>query len=205
MGFELVSACQASDITYSVDRIVGGGSVTGTITTDGTTGVLSASNIVGFDLTLNGIGLSSTLASPTDGVYTGGTGLTATPSDIFFDFGSYRSYLDFQAVYGNGADYYTDAAAGVDGAYQGESVNPGFYTDSHFINVPQSGNQIIATAGSAVPEPTSLVMTSTGVLLALAYACCRRVRTNITSASMPIPARREPSQRTRPPRSCEIV
>ncbi|MGA2957164.1 MAG: hypothetical protein ABSF48_15750 [Thermodesulfobacteriota bacterium] len=48
------AALRADDITYAVNESIGAtGSVNGTITTDGTVGFLSASNIVGWDLTLN--------------------------------------------------------------------------------------------------------------------------------------------------------
>jgi hypothetical protein len=43
-------AVNAQSITYTVDRTVSAGSIKGTITTDGTTGVLTAANITGWDL-----------------------------------------------------------------------------------------------------------------------------------------------------------
>jgi hypothetical protein len=43
-------AVNAQSITYTVDRTVSAGSIKGTITTDGTIGVLTAANITGWDL-----------------------------------------------------------------------------------------------------------------------------------------------------------
>ena len=52
LGLAAPTAGMASDITYTVDEGVGPGSVTGTITTDGTIGTLATGDIVNWDLTL---------------------------------------------------------------------------------------------------------------------------------------------------------
>ena len=44
------------NIIYNVNEVVGAGGVVGTITTDGTVGVLSAADIVAWNLTVTGIG-----------------------------------------------------------------------------------------------------------------------------------------------------
>ena len=146
-----------------MNRTVGVGGVSGTITTDGTIGVLGESDIVSFDLTIKGVALSIELMSPGDGAFVGGTGLTATSSDIFFDFGNSASFVLFQTSFGNGSRYYGDAGASAGLLLPGESVNPGFVEDSNFINVAQSGNQILATATSAVPEPSSILILGSGM------------------------------------------
>jgi len=51
--FMLSAVCCSADITYDVDQTVGIGSVKGFIETDGTTGVLGASNILNWNLLLN--------------------------------------------------------------------------------------------------------------------------------------------------------
>ena len=50
-----VSVCKADDATYAVNLIFGSGSMVGTITTDGTDGVLNTSDIVSWNLTVTGL------------------------------------------------------------------------------------------------------------------------------------------------------
>jgi hypothetical protein len=57
----------AADIVYHVNDRVGVGSVTGTITTDGTTGTLFTFDIVAFNLTLNDVTGTAILTSGVNG------------------------------------------------------------------------------------------------------------------------------------------
>lgn len=147
----LAGAASAANITYAVNRTVGAGSVVGTITTDGTLGVLSASDIVSFNLELNGVGASYNLVSPAN-VYVSGVDLTATSHDLYFDF----SGIDggrFLLQHGpeDGHTYYCAAASSAD-CIAGESVVPVFYSDASSQIVPRSGEQVI---GVVVPEPAA--------------------------------------------------
>jgi hypothetical protein len=80
--------------TYSVDRVVGPGRISGTIQTNGNTGVLSAADIIDWNLTIDADGDSATtgqLLGPLSGANSTvtllfGSALTATPQGIFFDF-----------------------------------------------------------------------------------------------------------------------
>ena len=49
----------ASPITYSISRHVGNGTVVGTVLTNGTLGVLTASDILGYELTLTSANLAN--------------------------------------------------------------------------------------------------------------------------------------------------
>ena len=76
-------------IVYQVNRVIGAGSVTGFIETDGTQGLLTNANILDWILTLDD-GLTS---RTTLGAGSGGSGfaflidgLIATPTDLLFDF-----------------------------------------------------------------------------------------------------------------------
>ena len=81
--------------TYDVNQIFGSaGSAVGTITTDGTLGVLNTSNITSWDLTLTD-GSSVTTLTPLNSTVGSGVGdtgglnnadLTATSSSLLFDF-----------------------------------------------------------------------------------------------------------------------
>jgi hypothetical protein len=86
----MMAACAQAQITYNVNRVVGSGSVTGTITTDGTIGPLSTGNVLSWELTLTAPNLQSgpsvTISSldqqqtfVTPGV------VTATSTDLLFD------------------------------------------------------------------------------------------------------------------------
>ena len=83
-------------ITYNVNISFGAsGSMVGTITTDGTQGVLSVANIVGWSLTLTDYGTNSTTLTPGNSAFSSGnydTGgqsngaLSATPTGLTFTY-----------------------------------------------------------------------------------------------------------------------
>ena len=85
----------AADITYDVNQTIGTtGSVTGTITTDGTIGTLMSnsftgvSNYVDYNLTATIGGNTATLSQATVGSVPSGFGnaVTATPTELLFNF-----------------------------------------------------------------------------------------------------------------------
>lgn len=174
------SVCgSASSITYTVNRTVGTGSVTGFIVTDGTLGVLSQSNIVNWSLSLYVPTSSPTnysLNGPSSGndssVYLQGIDTTASATTLWFDFsGLDFGYLLFQYGVGihDGYHYYCDATfSGI--CLQGETDAPQYYTSGQ--TTTPSGNVVI---GTAVPEPGSLALLGSGILAA-AGAVRRRLR-----------------------------
>jgi hypothetical protein len=90
--------CSAGPITYDVSETVGAGSVTGTIETDGNTGVLAQGDISAFNLLVNnGSGtfdLTNLNAAPT----VNGSDLTATATQLSFNFGAGdEGYVLFEA------------------------------------------------------------------------------------------------------------
>ena len=163
-----VGVCSATPITYNVNQTIGLGSVTGTIQTDGTTGVLGAPNIIGWNLALNGVGASLNLTNFNSSVFVNGTDVTATATNLFFNFGAANDgYLLFEVIFGAGARYYCDAATLQNFVCaHGSSVVPQTIFDPSAQFVPQTGNQIIGVAGSisSVPEPATLSLLALGLV-----------------------------------------
>lgn len=158
--------------TYAIDQTLGSGdgegSVVGTISTDGTYGVLTPANITFYSLTLTanaffGWPLSSTTLTPSNSTVSSGdnTGdldnvdLTATATSLLFNFsGSDAGSWDFSGAtgqlcltsYTNCSVYYPASAIGTNDVGGNGRLS---------IFSPESGNQVI---GTAVPEPSSLSM-----------------------------------------------
>src|ERR1019366_6842820 len=143
--------------------------VVGSIKTDGDSGVLTASDILAWNLTETGNGGATyNLVSGPSGVEVGnitdpfnpnaGTpDLTADANHIYFNFSATDGgYLGFQTLplYG-GQNYWSCGASNNLDVAQGFGVVPVLYSDPSSIYQAESGNQIIAS----VP-PSPLVMTS---------------------------------------------
>ncbi|HSZ49944.1 MAG TPA: PEPxxWA-CTERM sorting domain-containing protein [Caulobacteraceae bacterium] len=170
----IAGASYAADITYAVDQTIGGGSVVGTITTDGASGTLNGSDIVGWNLELNGVGASYNLKTTNSNAYVVGSDLTATPKDLDFNFsGGDNGYLLFQVIEFSGFNYYCDATSAVV-CFQGKSVVPQEFDSPSAQNVPASGNQVI---GTAVPEPVTWATMLLGLCAVGGALRSRRFRT----------------------------
>lgn len=146
----------AQSITYTVAERIGVGQVDGTITTDGTFGILRTNNITGFSLTLIGNGARTTLASGSARVQIAGDDVTADAQAIYFNFsGSPNSYLLFQQSLFSGNQYWCNA--GGDGVcFRGKTIAPQSIFDATAVRESSAtGRQVIATAGGAsTPTPT---------------------------------------------------
>ena len=181
----------AADITYAVNETILNGGVTGTITTDGATGTLSQSDIVSWNLLLQGGGATYTLTNGNSAVFNYGTSgffgpqsvdLTATAHDLYFNYsGPDAGYFGFQAngLY-SGNNYWCNAThnQGFDCAV-GESVVPNVYNASTSqYNTAKVGNDVIGVATGGVPEPASwLIMLAGFGGLGGAFRAGRRLAT----------------------------
>ena len=168
--------CSASPITYNVNRVIGAGSVTGFIETDGSTGVLTATNIVDWSLTLNDGTNTFSLFGPSSGnnsvVYSQGADVSASATQLLFNFsGTDNGLFLFQAGLFSGMHYYC-AATQLGACYAGETVVP-TSVFTLYQNASRSGDVVI---GSAVPEPGTLLLVGSGLLGAV--GTLRRKRAN---------------------------
>lgn len=132
----MTQAVQAQ-ITYQVDRVVGAGSVTGTITTNGSLGLIDVTDVIAWELTLtapnllNGPSVTISSLDQEQTLLTMGL-VTATPTDLLFDI-SGGSGEGFFAVQASGfSDFYCieTAAANCTGEGIGEHIGIG---DTTFV------------------------------------------------------------------------
>jgi hypothetical protein len=157
-----------ADITYDFDLTVGAGSVSGTITTDGTIGGIGAGNIAGWNLTLadgtNTLVLTPFNSSVTVSGCCGGA-LTATPTDLAFNFGlseSYGAQFDFNGIDSTVGElclsFYCSEGDGI------EISNLDSVGDNVFVDEfpPLYTGTEIATV---TPEPGTAILWLTGVVL----------------------------------------
>jgi hypothetical protein len=158
-----------ADTIYNVNLSFGGtGTATGTITTDGNLGVLSATDTTNWNLTISdGVHPSVNLTSGSAGSSKGSLGmdLTSTATNLLFSFTNVDNGYFFLSDNGgflcfgpgNGV-----CAISAPGNIEGIDIVVGgqnFYTNS-----TETGTQVIATVApsTTTPEPSSLILLFVG-------------------------------------------
>lgn len=166
-----VFAGGAQAATYTVDSQIGAGSVSGTIVTDGTLGILDTSDIVSWSFTISAGNLlggpSEVIDSDTaQGFGAFGTAFTATSTELLFDFTG-AGLVFFAGASGNGWCLTTEnQCGGVPGIGPGYYV---YYNEDEFLGQPvpaqyepgDGSAEVIATI-AAVPLPASLPLVLAG-------------------------------------------
>lgn len=178
----LLAASSAQAATYVANRTVGSGVISFSLTTDNTTGVLTAGNITSYAVSItNGINTIS-FAPGNASLFVFGSALSATSTDLNFDFGGAgNSFLVFNRGAGLG-DHYCFETSGCSGAFtSAESFR--FGQGGAFVGEQRSGIQTIASVArlSAIPEPGTWAMFLTGFGLIGARIRRRRVGVKIAA------------------------
>lgn len=169
-----------ANIDYSLNHAVGAGSVTGTITTDGTLGVLSAGNLVDWDIVIFDGSSSFNLLGPQSGsnsaLYFAGSSLSSTLTDLLWDYSNpnYAGLLIQNPHIGSSQNWF---------ALEGPSNGIGGYASSMNLRVGFGPNQVayhngvksVGTAnGANVPDGGSTATLLGAVMAGMACLVRRR-------------------------------
>ncbi|HLG90518.1 MAG TPA: hypothetical protein VKZ79_25405 [Alphaproteobacteria bacterium] len=151
---------------YYLDQKVGPGEATGFIQTDGALGVLSSGNITNWNILLNdGNTTFDLLGYSNSQILVIGNGLTATSTNLFFDFsGANSTVTQFQnPALGSGINFlcFDGPLGGCSG-----SRDVALGTTGPHLSVPETGNLAIASTTPPVVamEPASVTIFGIGLL-----------------------------------------
>ncbi len=174
----LTASSHAATITYTISRTNGIGSLTGTLTTDGTLGVLAGPNFVSSNLSVTVgsnsyslVGLTYSSIGPvipgaTIRTETNGSNMVATSTQLLFDF-ALPGAGSFQIVdNANAATPLYCATSGFAACGGNELFGlPGGNTGTTRFYGSATGNVVLGTkvAGAATPEPMASALMLTGL------------------------------------------
>jgi len=187
---QLGSLVARADIIYEIDTTITSSdptgnplqtdTVDGSITTDGTIGVLGAANILSWNLDLidglnaaNDVDLTNTNSEI---ITFSGSSLSATATGLFFNFSAAGEFgIQEDGFFFSGEHYFCFSTGSVN-CLAGETITPGdVFTDGVVAtgSAEPIGTQPLGPP-STVPEPTSVFLLST-LLLAVALVARKRI------------------------------
>jgi hypothetical protein len=184
LAVALMSAVPAQAITYIGTRTVGAGTAQLSITTDNSLGVLTAANITDWTIDISAGGPTVNFLGPLSGsnsaVTINGSGLTATATDLTFNFDN-DGYLLFKLPGFFAPAYCADGASAAPtciGSPGSENIFVG-----GLAQVTLDGSTILASAQGpgGVPEPAAWALMISGFGLTGA-AMRRRANVQVTYA-----------------------
>ena len=155
------STATSGSIIYNIDRTVGAGSVSGTIETDGTIGMLNQTNILSWTFSLFDGVESRTISSTNDTFSIFQENLSATLTELYYNFDHADLYdVRFSMIPVALGNYWEYSLRG-----GGENIYHSDYTISPEVNIvlttSQEGTKVI---GTVVPLPAALWLLSSGLL-----------------------------------------
>ncbi|NVD44296.1 PEPxxWA-CTERM sorting domain-containing protein [Qipengyuania atrilutea] len=172
-------AAPAAAIDYIIDLSGNGLSATGSISTDGTIGVLDAGNITAFTFNLDDGFDTFTITEDNAETLFGGAGFIATLDSLRFNFSNPDAFALFQNPIPASGRNFICFAGGLCG---GGSNRVSITVRTFGGGIPQTGNQIVGSVGTvngAVPEPATWAMMLLG-FAATGMAMRRRKQANVT-------------------------
>lgn len=151
----VTAATAGNAATYVLDRTINAGSAIGTITTDGSLGVLGNGNIIDYSITVSLAGLTRTITKAEGSWSIVGTALTASANALSFDFGAPSGdYAYFSSAGAYFPTFYClQASRG--GCIDSNGSGEGVQTYNVSTRTARSGTVQFAQTMSAVPEPAT--------------------------------------------------
>lgn len=138
-------------VTYSVNQIVGQGTVQGQVITSGKIGTLTQADILSWNLTLTSGGVTITLTDQNSRLFFQGTDLVASNRELTFNFSGSGGVLAFQKVLFSGEEYWClQSSSGP--CFQGQSIVPQDFRDPSAAFANLSGVIVIGNVAFVVPE-----------------------------------------------------
>lgn len=178
----LAASSAASAAVYVGSHTVGGGSLQLSITTDDTIGVLTAGNITDWTFTMaNGGGTVTLNSGNSTNTYFSGTALSATATDLFFDFGG-TGHIQWDN-FGPGNDAFCMDTPGAAFTCTASPPSMNIYVNGTLDFSQPQGSYVLGSVAGAIPEPGTWAMLILGFLgIGSAMRRSRRVRAALVAA-----------------------